>query len=97
MKSLDHSKTYYKGLGQTNEEECGKKLRDCYRVIGVFCFFAVLYVGAIWRCLTDPDNDNLDCLIIGMGSGLLLNLILDVYYSIVRYRLRLKEIKEGEE
>lgn len=97
MKSLDHSKIYYKGLGQTNEEECVKKLRVYYRYIGLFCVVAVLYIVAIWCCLTDPDNDKSDCLMMGFGSGLLLMLIVDAYFCIVKYRLRLKEIKEGEE
>ena len=97
MKSLDHSKIYYKGLGQTNDEECRKELRYEYKFLGLFCLFAVLYSVAIWDCLTNPDNDKLDCLMIGMGSGLLLSMFLIVHSYINKYRLRLKEIKEGEE
>lgn len=97
MKSLDHSKIYYKGLGQTNEEQCRKVLRDEYTFFGAFCLLAVLYAVAIWDCLNNPDNDKLDCLMIGMGSGLLLSAFLIVHSYINKYRLRLKEIKEGEE
>lgn len=97
MKTLDHSKIYYKGLGQATEEECRKKLRVEYKFLGLFCVLAVLYTVAIWDCLTNPDNDKLDCLMIGVGSGLMLSMFLIVYSHITEYRLRLKEIKEGEE
>lgn len=97
MKSLDHSKIYYKGLGQRNEEECRKVLRKEYRWVGLLCAVAVFYIVVIWCCLTDPDFDKLDCLIMGICSGLLLSLILDLRTYIIRNRLRLKEIKEGEE
>lgn len=97
MKSLNHSKIYYKGLGQTNEEECRKELRFQYKFLGLFCLLAVLYIVAIWDCLTNPDNDKLDCLMIGNGSGLSLSMFLIVHSYISEFRLRLKEIKEGEE
>ena len=97
MKSLDHSKIFYKGLGQTNEEECRKKLRVEYKFLGLFCLLAVLYTVAIWVCLTDPDNDKVDCLMTAIGSGLLFSMFLIVHSYITEYRLRLKEIKEGEE
>ena len=97
MKSLNHSKIYYKGLGQTNEEECRKELRDEYKYLGLCCLLMVLYIVAIWDGLTNPDNDKLDCLMIGMGLGLTFSLFLIVRSYITKYRLRLKEFKEGEE
>lgn len=97
MKSLDHSKIYYKGLGQANEEQCRKVLRNKYRYLGACCLLAVLYAVAIWDCLTNPDNDKLDCLMIGMGSGLVWSLFMIVHSDTNKFRLRLKEIKEGEE
>ena len=96
MKSLDHSKIYYKGLGQTNEEECRKELRVQYKFFGLGCLLAVLYTVAFWDCLTNPNN-KIDCLMVGMGSGILLSLFLIMYSPINKFRLRLKEIKEGEE
>lgn len=97
MKELDHSKIYYKGLGKANEEDCNRVLRKQYRFTGLVIVVAIFYVIAVWCCLTDPDNDKLDCLIIGSGSGMLLSVLLDCYSYIKRFRLRLKEIKEGEE
>lgn len=95
MKSLDHSKIYYKGLGQTNEEECTKclgKLVLFFVISGVMLFFAVvlLTIGV-------TEFTRMDCIVIGFAIGTFFWLMTDSYPTIQKFRLRLKEIEEGDE
>lgn len=97
MKSLDHSKIYYKGLGQTNEEECTKCLHKWVSFLVVSCVLMFLYVMVYCLVFNTSTYDNVDCIFVGFGGGLLFSIILDAYPRIQMYKLRLKEIKEGEE
>lgn len=97
MKTLDHSKIYYKGLGQATEEECTRCLRR-------FTFFSVvsmvlLLITGITVCLGINDRalSVIDLLVAGFSAGTFFWLLMDDYPTINKFRLRLKEIEEGEE
>ena len=97
MKELDHSKIYYKGLGQATEEECTKYLHKWVLFLVVCCVLMFFYVMAYCFVFDTSTYDKTDCIIIGMGGGIVFSIIPDSYSRIQMYGLRLKEIKEGEE
>lgn len=97
MKSLNHSKVYYKGLGQVTEEDCTRYLHKWMSFLVVSCVLMFFYVMVYCVVFDTSIYDNVDCIFLGFGGGLLFSIILDVCPRIQMYQLRLKEIKEGEE
>lgn len=97
MKTLDHSKVYYKGVGQASEEDCSRCLKERYNLCILSLVLLLVDVVSLYLGYVDGSLKIFDYLVAGFSVGTFFWILFSNYLSIQKFRLRLKEIKEGDQ
>lgn len=91
MKELDHSKVYYKGLGNADYSECLDRIANMWKYI---CLAIVFTIGVFIASSLAIYTDNIGMTwIMGIYLGLFVSFLCDCFSTKKKFDLRLKEIK----
>lgn len=98
MKSLDHSKVYYKGLGNMGYHECldciSRAKKSIVHILALFALFAFICCMLFQTHYLNADDFNLS---FGIVFGYTLLGVILIVDELGKFKLRIKEIEGGEQ